>query len=75
MIYDNNVNSNEYISPETHIQIRSEASKNSFNADEFLKRKAFENLQNGQEDHANARFRFLDISKFTEKLEIGRAHV
>lgn len=66
MIYDHNVNLNEHVSPEVHIQIRSENKNNSFNPDEFLKNKAFENFKN-QNDEDN-QFKFLDIGKFTEKL-------
>lgn len=68
MIYDHNVELNEHIYPEIHIQIRSENSKNSFNAEDFLKRKAFEKIRNQHEDDENTQFKFLDISKFTEKL-------
>ncbi|RZG47435.1 MULTISPECIES: CHAP domain-containing protein [Acinetobacter] len=65
MIYDHNVNMNEYVNPTVNVQIRSE-NNNKFNPEQFLKNKAFENYKNQNDE--NNQFKFLDISKFTEKL-------
>ncbi|AYO53192.1 CHAP domain-containing protein [Acinetobacter wuhouensis] len=65
MIYDHNVNMNEYVNPTVNVQIQSE-NNNKFNPEQFLKNKAFENYKNQNDE--NNQFKFLDISKFTEKL-------
>ena len=65
MIYDHNVNMNEYVNPTVNVQIRSE-NNNKFNPEQFLKNKEFENYKNQNDE--NNQFKFLDISKFTEKL-------
>ncbi len=65
MIYDHNVNMNEYVNPTVNVQIRSE-SNNKFNPEQFLKTKAFENYKN--QNDTSDQFKFLDISKFAEKL-------
>ena len=66
MIYDHNVNMNEYVNPTVHIQIRSENQNNNFRPDEYLKNKAFETFKNQTE--AFKKESLIDISKFTEKL-------
>ena len=66
MIYDHNVNMNEYVNPTVHIQVRSENQNNNFRPEEFLKNKAFENFK--KEANEFKQQSFIDIGKFTEKL-------
>ncbi len=66
MIYDHNVNMNEYVNPTVHIQILSENQNNNFRPEEYLKSKAFENFKNQTE--AFKKESLIDIGKFTEKL-------
>lgn len=66
MIYDHNVNMNEYVSPTVHIQIRSENQNNTFQPEQYLKKKALENFKNKTEDFKQESL--IDIEKFTQKL-------
>ena len=46
MIYDHNMDVNEYVNPTLQVHIRSQDSKNGFDQDAFLKAQALENFKN-----------------------------
>lgn len=66
MIYDHNVNMNEYGSPTVHIQVRSENQQNTFQPEQYLRNKALENFKNQTENFKQESL--IDIEKFTQKL-------
>lgn len=66
MIYDHNVNMNEYVNSTVHIQVRWENQNNTFQPEQYLKNKALENFKNQTENLKQQSL--IDIEKFTQKL-------
>ena len=66
MIYDHNMDVNEYVNPTLQVHIRSQDSKNGFDPDAFLKAQALENFKARNRDFKVTSF--IDIDKFTQKL-------
>jgi len=70
MIYDHNLNMNEYVNPTVHIQVRSENQYNTFDPEEFLRTQSLEKIRNKAEDFKQniKQESLIDIEKFTQKL-------
>ena len=66
MIYDHNMDVNEYVNPTLQVHIRSQDSKNGFDPDAFLKAQALENFKTRNRDFKVTSL--IDIDKFTQKL-------
>ncbi len=66
MIYDHNVDMNEYVNPTVHIQVQSGNQHNSFQPEQFLRNQSLESFKNKTETFKEESL--INIEKFTQKL-------